>query len=140
MIKFIIPLLLTLALFTGCDTSGSVNKYSKEQIIAADTHIIYAAFKNEKQDVTPVGKKHARADCPTNGWITHGDGHKTRCPDCDPPYVSTETKVEEPVITPIVPPAPTVPKQQVITPKTTEQKKVQYYDQRTRRWYYYYTN
>ena len=29
---------------------------------------------------------HAREDCPTGGWITHGDGHKTRCPFCRPAF------------------------------------------------------
>lgn len=34
----------------------------------------------------PVAKTHDRADCPTAGWVTHGDGHRTRCPDCVPAY------------------------------------------------------
>jgi hypothetical protein len=33
----------------------------------------------------PLGK-HSRTTCPTSGWVTHGDGHKTRCPQCDPPW------------------------------------------------------
>ena len=34
----------------------------------------------------PVSRTHDRADCPTSGWVTHGDGHRTRCPDCVPAY------------------------------------------------------
>jgi len=30
--------------------------------------------------------RHSREDCPYDNWITHGDGHKTRCPYCDPPW------------------------------------------------------
>lgn len=33
---------------------------------------------------------HAREDCPTGGWVTHGDGHRTRCTDCRPEYVDGE--------------------------------------------------
>lgn len=28
--------------------------------------------------------EHARTDCPGQGWVTHGDGHRTRCPNCRP--------------------------------------------------------
>lgn len=44
---------------------------------------------------------HDRAKCPTAGWVTHGDGHKTRCPDCRPTWESQEEPKQEPV-----PPAP----------------------------------
>jgi hypothetical protein len=30
--------------------------------------------------------RHPRDECPYDNWITHGDGHKTRCPYCDPPW------------------------------------------------------
>ena len=30
--------------------------------------------------------RHSRDECPYDNWITHGDGHKTRCPYCDPPW------------------------------------------------------
>lgn len=39
---------------------------------------------------TPIGK-HGRTSCPTGGWVTHGDDHKTRCPNCDPPWETAAT-------------------------------------------------
>lgn len=34
----------------------------------------------------PDSGTHPRSQCPTNGWVVQGDGHKTRCTKCDPPY------------------------------------------------------
>lgn len=137
-------LALILLCFTGCGAAGNTNEkpYSREQIIAAQVHISYAALKSKSNTII-VNDKHARADCPTGGWVTHGDGHKTRCPSCDPPYLATDEApvvVEERKEVPI-PPAPAKVQPQTkpqVQPKVIEQKKVQYYDQRTRRWYYYY--
>lgn len=133
---------LLLLCFTGCGAVGNTNErpYSREQIIAAQVHISYAALKSKTNTIV-VNDKHARADCPTDGWVTHGDEHKTRCPNCDPPYLSTDEipKVVEPPKE--IPPAPVKvqpPVKPQVQPKVIEQKKVQYYDQRTRKWYYYY--
>lgn len=56
----------------------------------------HAAFTLAKYTSAPsvapdVVTKHKRADCPTGGWVTHGDGHRTRCPHCDPPWDSAAT-------------------------------------------------
>lgn len=31
-------------------------------------------------------KYHEREDCPNDHWIVHGDGHRSRCPWCLPPW------------------------------------------------------
>lgn len=137
-------LAVVLLCFTGCGgTSSNEKSYSKEQIIAVDVHTAYAALKLGS-NVINVNTKHARKDCPTGGWITQGDGHKSRCPSCDPPYISTDEEPKavepEPVVEKKVVPIPPAPQKPVQTqPKVNAQKKVQYYDQRTRRWYYYYS-
>lgn len=132
---------LLLLCFTGCGAVGNTNErpYSREQIIAAQVHISYAALKSKTNTIV-VNDKHARADCPTDGWVTHGDDHKTRCPNCDPPYLSTDEipKVEPPKEIPPAPVKVQPPVKPQVQPKVIEQKKVQYYDQRTRKWYYYY--
>lgn len=52
--------------------------------------------------VDPIDTTHPRNECPTGGWVTHGDGHRTRCPDCEPAWG------DEPELT-AVPTAPTTP-------------------------------
>lgn len=51
---------------------------------------LLAAITSTTVDALPVAPEptatHRRADCPSDGWITHGDGHRTRCPNCDPPW------------------------------------------------------
>lgn len=132
---------LLLLCFTGCGAVGNTNErpYSREQIIAAQVHISYAALKSKTNTIV-VNDKHARADCPTDGWVTHGDDHKTRCPNCDTPYLSTDEipKVEPPKEIPPAPVKVQPPVKPQVQPKVIEQKKVQNYDQRTRKWYYYY--
>ena len=45
----------------------------------------------------PPTTKHARRDCPTDGWLTHGDGHRTRCKLCDPPWNDTGSVGKAPI-------------------------------------------
>lgn len=40
----------------------------------------------------PIDRGHPRESCPDGGWITHGDGHTTRCPLCRPAYTTDELK------------------------------------------------
>lgn len=52
---------------------------------------------HKTQPTTPdedENTKHARSSCPTNGWITQGDGHKTRCQDCEPPWEARASAIE----------------------------------------------
>jgi hypothetical protein len=59
------------------------------------TSIATHAMQPDDGPVDPVDGKHAREDCPTDGWITHGDGHRSRCPFCDPPYSGDEQPQQE---------------------------------------------
>lgn len=79
--------------FTACawpwQRPEAVDPQAWNAAIAAEL----AVLEIEPATVVPPGPApspttHARANCPTGGWITHGDGHKTRCPNCDPPWTS----------------------------------------------------
>lgn len=75
--------------------------------VSVGTAIVYN--NTHKPDVSPDSERHARDKCPTGGWITHGDGHKTRCTLCDPPWTSSDEapKEEPPVeVAPVVPELP----------------------------------
>ena len=68
-----------------------------EASVDADQYRPYVAAKLALVASTPApgpvpddNATHPRAECPTNGWITHGDGHRSRCPNCDPPWTSDE--------------------------------------------------
>ena len=39
--------------------------------------------------------RHPRDECPFDHWIIHGDGHKSRCPYCDPPWDQPPTSEPE---------------------------------------------
>jgi hypothetical protein len=43
--------------------------------------------------IVPDTGTHPRDKCPTGGWVTQGDGHRTRCTQCDPPW-SSEAPVQ----------------------------------------------
>lgn len=87
---------------SGCATGGLLtptNPYSLIPTPGKFTHVAASAIAFSGSRVTPdvppgpappVDTTHPRAQCPTGGWITHGDGHRTRCLDCDPPYGAAE--------------------------------------------------
>ena len=85
-------------LIAGCEQAG----LSKYEAAALDATLANASYVGIKQEggggvVVPVNSKHKREDCPNNGWITQGDGHRSRCPDCDPPYSSDVDQLTEQV-------------------------------------------
>lgn len=85
-------LALILVLFSGCVDVDSSERFDYRDHIATSiaTHGMVPDVP-----VGPVDEKHAREDCPTGGWITHGDGHRSRCPFCDPPYTGEEAQQQE---------------------------------------------
>lgn len=81
-------ILLPIILLVGCAQQQQTTEVL-DAIKASIVNETYAAVKNGVDvPVVPVNGRHKRADCPVGGWITQGDGHKSRCPDCDPPYAS----------------------------------------------------
>ena len=81
--------MICLLLVAGCSKSGSVPPDTLADIDAIIANGSYVGIKENQDDtVVPNSTKHPRADCPNGGWITQGDGHKSRCPECDPPWNS----------------------------------------------------
>lgn len=75
-------LLLISLLFVGCAKAEPVDFLP---IIL--TSIGPASLDGSTPSPAPTPSKyHKRADCPTDGWITQGDGHQTRCKYCQPSY------------------------------------------------------
>ena len=68
----------------------------------------------------PGPAKHSRSQCPTQGWVTQGDGHRTRCLDCDPPYTAAD---EAPVLIDLTPaePEPAPVLLPIVMPSLSEQ-------------------
>ncbi|WP_417744744.1 hypothetical protein [Rosistilla oblonga] len=59
--------------------------------------IAIVASREEIPAPTPnEDEMHPRSECPTGGWITHGDGHRTPCPYCLPE--SSEREPETPKV------------------------------------------
>jgi hypothetical protein len=81
---------------------------ARQRPVAADSGYA-AAVLGVGASTTPIvvpapvvpSTSHARADCPTGGWVTHGDGHRTRCVDCDPSWTASD-EVQQVVIVPQV--------------------------------------
>jgi len=64
-------------LVVGCQPGGAVRDYS--DAVAVDLAV--ATMTGRAPQPNPPGPY----DCPRckdTGWITHGDGHRTPCPDC----------------------------------------------------------
>lgn len=87
------------AILAGCNKSGS-NGPSQDTRALLDAVIVTESYNAVKENpdsdvVVPNSTKHNRADCPNGGWITQGDGHKSRCPDCEPAWNSDVDNLEE---------------------------------------------
>lgn len=55
---------------------------------------LYPVSDTPDPDLKPEPKDdgHPRDICPDGGWVTHGDGHTTRCPKCRPAYSEEEMR------------------------------------------------
>lgn len=55
---------------------------------------LYPINSTPDPDIKPEPKddSHPREKCPTDGWITHADGHMTHCPKCRPAYSEEEMR------------------------------------------------
>lgn len=72
-----------------------------------------AAYAALLPDAAPVKPKVPRKDCKTckgTGKVTHGDGHSTECPDCDPALEAADLKISivAPSVEKIEAPTPTM--------------------------------
>ena len=89
---------------TGCPsptppTTSSASVASSAAMTAhvATTLALHTVAENRPNPgPSPAPSNHSRASCPTAGWITHGDGHRTRCPDCVPAW--SEEEMPEPSV------------------------------------------
>ena len=89
--KNIFTILIPLVFLVGCNNVAAINGLTSQQKAMIDSIIVTESYNgtHSKDKVDPLivpSTRHQRADCPVGGWITQGDGHKSRCPDCDPPY------------------------------------------------------
>ena len=128
--------ILLLLLFVGC----SEQKTEKIDLATFEVHSAYSIIYEKGQSPVippaPNNQVHARDKCPTGGWIVQGDGNRTRCPNCDPPYLSNdESTPVEPKVEVVKPTQPTKPV--VVQPKQQVLKRYYYYDPKLRKWFYY---
>lgn len=80
-------LLLLVTILVGCKLTATLPHHDYSNVIAITAgEKASTASDPTVNPPTPVSTRHLRKDCPNNGVITHGDGHTTPCPDCDPPY------------------------------------------------------
>lgn len=83
--------LLFCVIFTGCSKRIETSYESLVSVLVGK-----AVLGGNNPDPSPgpqPNTKHLRKDCPFSGWIIHGDGHKTPCPDC---IDSSQVKVDMP--------------------------------------------
>ena len=72
-------LLIFVLIIAGCQPSETVNDY--RDAVAVDLAVATMTDAAPQPKPDPPGPY----DCPRcedTGWITHGDGHRTPCPDC----------------------------------------------------------
>lgn len=88
-------IIVVLVVFVGCDKivpkPQPISSYEFTDVVVSALAAHSASLTPVPDpDINPDPEKHSRANCPTGGWVTHGDGHRTRCPDCDPPWTGME--------------------------------------------------
>lgn len=73
MVKYILVLSLCLI---GCqvNTNAAIKNNAKAIVVAALTHSVLKKVDNPTPNII--------TGCDGSGWITHGDGNKTKCPGC----------------------------------------------------------
>jgi len=71
---------LFLLLIVGCTNRIETDHKSLVSVLVGKA-VINGGKVDPQPEPTP-SKKHLRKDCPVDGWIKHGDGHETPCPDC----------------------------------------------------------
>lgn len=78
----------TAFVLSGCVKPTAQHDWTDQIAVSLAKH----TSQSDSVPVGPTDETHNRSDCPTGGWITHGDGHRTRCPDCRPAYGSEPTE------------------------------------------------
>lgn len=68
---------LFLLSFVSFDTSATEFKVDK---VEAESYVAFIVNENKPEK---ENDEDTVQQCDGSGWITHGDGHKTRCPGCD---------------------------------------------------------
>jgi len=77
--KFVLSILVSVCFAAGCDVNAQVDKEIRPSLRA------YASTQLAKTVITnPVIEDEDEDEelCDGSGYITHGDGHKTKCPGC----------------------------------------------------------
>lgn len=94
MIKYIGIAIIIVALFNMYFKHSS-NDVLNNKAVAAVSLGSAVTYNNNREILPPKPPSptgHKRADCPTGGWIVHGDSHKTRCPECQPSWETGSKK------------------------------------------------
>ena len=86
-----VGMLLTL-LAPGCADAIAQRNYRADAAAVLATEIELGGNAPAPE---PDEKTHGRSDCPTSGWNTHGDGHRTRCQQCRPAWSEASEKASE---------------------------------------------
>lgn len=68
--------LLGLLLLTGCTAATAYSPPTQQNKSLINTYLVRVSLE-QGVDVVPAGET-----CDGSGYITHGDGHKTKCPGC----------------------------------------------------------
>lgn len=76
----------------ACHVHGSRTQADAAAAVAYAA--LYPISSTPDPDIKPEPKDdgHPRDECPNGGWVTHGDGHTTRCPKCRPVYSQEELR------------------------------------------------
>lgn len=93
--KYKIPLALALTLVLGCNPQTDKNKVEAERAAA-----VAAASLSNGASVDVPDKKVPRSKCDVckgTGFVRHGDGHTTECPNCEPDKRDEVMQEEVPV-------------------------------------------
>ena len=77
-------------------SSGCVVRRDWRGLIGGEIAIASLAPPPVVDVVIVQPRRHARADCPTSGWVVAGDGTRYECPDCEPAPDSLAPKADSP--------------------------------------------
>jgi len=77
--KFVLSIIMAVCFAAGCDVKAQVSKETRSSLRAyASTQLAKTVITNPVID----DKDEDEELCDGSGYITHGDGHKTKCPGC----------------------------------------------------------
>jgi len=77
LVSIFLPVVCLLPLLAGCNESTATADYT--DVAAADMALAIMVDSNKP---TPAPGKCEK--CGGDGWLDHGDGHRTPCPECNP--------------------------------------------------------